>query len=285
MIQIRPITGLEEIHECERLQKQVWGFEDISVVPHHVLITAAKSGGLLLGAFENNELVGFVFGFLGLEAAGPQPRFKHCSLMCAVLEERRYQGVGHQLKLKQREFVLSQGLDLVTWTFDPLQSANAYFNFNKLGVISNHYERDLYGDIRDELNRGLPTDRLTVEWWVRSPRVAARAERLKQPSVSLEGMKVVNGVALESGLPRSSQYELNLADDRLLVEIPHNIQLLKEKDVELALRWRHQIREIFEHYFARGYIASEFVVKGQASGKRSFYLIEKLAKEELLARV
>jgi len=284
MIQIRPITELEEIHECERLQKRVWGFEDISIVPHHLLITAAKSGGLLLGAFENDKLVGFVFSFLGLEAAESQPQFKHCSLMCAVLEERRYQGVGHQLKLKQREFVLSQGLDLVTWTFDPLQSANAYFNFSKLGVLSNRYERNLYGDIRDELNRGLETDRLTVEWWVRSPRVVARAERFKRPALSLEGVKTVNRTIFESGLLRSSEYELNLTDARFLVEVPHNIQLLKEKDLELAVCWRHQIREIFEHYFARGYIASEFIVQEQRGIKRSFYLLEKLSKEELLAR-
>lgn len=270
MIQIRPITELEEIHACERLQKKIWGFEDISIVPHHVMITAAKSGGLLLGAFENNELVGFVFGFPGFENGKP----KHCSLMCAVLEERRYQGVGYQLKLKQREFVLSQGLDLATWTFDPLVSANAYFNFSKLGVISNRYERNLYGDMRDELNRGLPTDRLTVEWWVRSPRVAARVECLQKASLSIEGIKVVN----------SSECEPNLNDQRVLVEIPHNIRQLKEKDLKLAVRWRHQIREVFEHYFARGYIASEFIVHKEGF-KRSFYLLEKNTKEELLARV
>ena len=283
MIQIRPLTQLEEIHECEKLQKQVWGFEDISIVPHHVMITAAKSGGLLLGAFEDDKLVGFVFGFLGLEA-GPRPHFKHCSLMCAVLEEQRFQGVGHQLKLKQREFVLSQGLDLVTWTFDPLVSANAYFNFSKLGVVANRYERSLYGDMRDELNRGMPTDRLTVEWWVRSPRVVARVERLKKPSPSLEGIKTANCTVFESGLLRNSECELNLNDQRILVEIPHDIRLIKKRDIKLAIRWQHQIRQIFEQYFARGYIASEFIVREQNGSKRSFYLLEKLSKEELLAR-
>ncbi len=279
MIQIRPITELEEIHACERLQKEIWGFEDISIVPHHVLITAAKSGGLLLGAFEDNKLVGFVFGFPGIESG----KLKHCSLMCAVLEERRYQGVGYQLKLKQREFVLAQGLDLVTWTFDPLQSANAYFNFSKLGVVSNRYERNLYGVMRDELNRGLPTDRLTVEWWVRSPRVLARVEYPKKPPLSLEEVKTVNRTVFESGLLRNAECELNLNDLRLFVEIPYDIQHMKERDKQLAVRWRHQTRQIFEHYFARGYIASGFIVQEQ-KGKRSFYLLEKISKEELLAR-
>lgn len=269
-IEIRPLATIEEIHECERLQKLIWGFEDLSVVPHHLIVTTIKAGGLLLGAYENRRLIGFVFGFPGIEDGKP----KHCSLMCGVLNERRFQGVGYQLKLKQREIVLSQGLKLITWTYDPLQSANAYFNFAKLGVIARRYERDLYGDIRDELNRGLPTDRLLVEWWIRSPRVISRLER-KARSAFPEGIPLINRTELKGDLLANTSYDLDLRDERLLVEIPRDIARLKEADLKLAQRWRLETREIFEAYFKRGYAASEFFTIEREGRKRSFYLLER----------
>jgi predicted GNAT superfamily acetyltransferase len=222
-------------------------------------------------------MIGFVFGFVGLEGSKP----KHCSLMCGVISERRYRGVGYQLKLKQREAVLAQGIELVTWTYDPLQSANAHFNFAKLGVIAQSYEQNLYGDIRDELNRGLPTDRLAVEWWVRSPRVIARVERGERPKFP-QGLTIVNRTEERQGLLVNLEHDLNLNDKRLLVEIPRDIQALKQEDLELAQRWRLQTREIFEHYLERGYIISEFFAVELEGRKRGFYLLERASLEELL---
>jgi len=269
-IEIRKLEGLEEIHRCEELQKQIWGFEDRSVVPHHVLITAQKGGGVLLGAFEGERMIGFVFGFPGLEDGRP----KHCSLMCGVLDERRFRGVGYQLKLKQREIVLSQGLELITWTYDPLQSVNAYFNFAKLGVIARRYERDLYGDIRDELNRGLPTDRFLVEWWIKSPRVCSRVEQGERPDFP-EGLPMINRTDLKGALLVNVEYDLDLEKERLLVEIPWDIQGLKEVDLKLAQRWRQETREIFEGYLQRGYVVTEFFTVEREGRKRGFYLLER----------
>jgi len=276
-IEIRPITTQEGFRECERLQKLIWGFEDASVVPHHLLITAQKGGGVLFGAYDRGRMIGFVFGFVGLEGGKP----KHCSLMCGVVSEQRYRGVGYKLKLKQREAVLSQGIELVTWTYDPLQSANAHFNFAKLGVIARSYERDLYGDIRDEINRGLATDRFTVEWWVKSPRVVARVEKGERPKFP-EGLNIVNRTEEREGLSVNLEHDLDLSDERLLVEIPRDIQGLKRKDLELAQRWRFQTREIFENYLQKGYIVSEFFAVELEGRKRSFYLLERVSAEELL---
>jgi len=269
-IEIRSLATIEEIHECERLQKLIWGFEDLSVVPHHLVVTTIKAGGLLLGAYEGSRLIGFVFGFPGIENGKP----KHCSLMCGVLNERRFQGVGYQLKLAQREFVLSQGLDLITWTYDPLQSANAYFNFAKLGVIARRYERDLYGDIRDELNRGLPTDRFTVEWRIKSQRVLSRVEQGERPEFP-EGAPVVNRTEMRGDLLVNAAYDLDLEAERLLVEIPRDIRALKEADLKLARRWRQQTREIFESYLQRGYIVTEFFAVEHEGEKQGFYLLER----------
>ncbi len=289
MITIRPLHTLEELHACEQLQKEIWGFEDISVVPHHLLLTNIKNGGVLLGAFENERLIGFVYGFPGIE----NQRLKHCSLMCAVLPERRFQGVGYELKLKQREAVLAQGVELITWTFDPLVSPNAYFNLHKLGVISNRYERNLYGDMRDRLNAGLETDRLTVEWWIASPRVQAKLRldqasldvHLRQP-MAVEGEQsrrsLVNQTEERQGFLVNCDYSLERTEPQLLLEIPYHWQRMREQNMELVREWRKVTRTIFEHYFAQGYWASDFLVVEEEGRKRAFYLLERASREALL---
>jgi predicted GNAT superfamily acetyltransferase len=281
-IEIRPIITHGGFRECEQLQQQIWGFSDISVVPHHLLLTAQKNGGVLLGAYEpDGRMIGFVFGFPGYDAE--HKRWKHCSLMCGVLSDKRYRGVGYRLKLAQREAVLAQGLDLITWTFDPLQSANAHFNFRKLGVIARRYEENLYGDMRDELNRGLPTDRFAVEWWIRSPRVRARVENpnASRP-VMPEDAPVVNRTERRAGLLVNAEIQLDLRAERLLVEIPTDINALRQQDLELTQRWRLETREIFQGYLAQGYLVSEFcIVPGE---RRGFYLLERARPEDVLER-
>ena len=178
IIQIRLLSTQEEIRSVEQLQREVWSLPDVEVVPLHVLITAAKNGGLLLGAFDDERLVGFVFGFPGLT---PEGKLKHCSHMAGVHPAYRDRGLGYSLKLAQREHVLAQGIDLITWTFDPLETRNATLNFHKLGAICNTYLPNLYGEMRDGLNAGLPSDRFQVDWWIASERVA---QRLQPPSNS-----------------------------------------------------------------------------------------------------
>lgn len=280
MIEIREIADQEGFAQCEQLQKRIWGFENPSVIPRHLMITAQRNGGVLLGAYHGERLVGFVFGFLGIEEGKP----KHCSMMVGVLPEARYQGIGYQLKLAQREHVISQGLDLATWTFDPLQSPNAYFNFAKLGAVSRTYERDLYGEMRDKLNRGLASDRLTVEWWVKSPRVLAKIEQRYRPPTIAElidqGAEPVNRTEMRGGWLGNVEYHLDLNRAQLLVEIPPDLEKLKERNLKLAQEWRRETREIFAHYLQEGYIVSEFIVEGQK--RRGYYLLEREIKEELL---
>ncbi|MCI2429192.1 hypothetical protein LM602_04720 [Candidatus Acetothermia bacterium] len=302
MIEIRPLQRLEELHACEQLQKEIWGFEEISVVPHHLLLTTIKNGGVLLGAFErqgtSEELVGFVYGFPGIE----NNRLKHCSLMCAVVSEHRFQGAGYELKLKQREAVLAQEIELITWTFDPLVSSNAYFNLHKLGVISNRYERDLYGDMRDRLNAGLETDRLTVEWWINSPRVQSSLtpssllkekgnpqlvplpsrERVQGEGRGGVGGEVINQTEERDGFLVNRDYSLKHTEPSLLLEIPYRWREMREQHIELVKEWRQVTRAIFEHYFAQNYYASDFLVIEREGQKRAFYLLEKTTKEVLL---
>jgi predicted GNAT superfamily acetyltransferase len=167
-------------------------------------------------------------------------------------------GVGYRLKLAQREATLAQGLDLITWTFDPLASPNAHLNLQKLGCVSSRYLPDCYGTVERGLNAGLPTDRFVVEWWLRSPAVEAclSGAAAEAPAAAPR----VNQVVREprSGLPVSRGCDLERREPVLLVEIPDSIRAVKMADMELARAWRAELRHIFPHYFDRGYQVAGF---------------------------
>ena len=171
-IEVRPLGSIEEFRACERLQQRVWAMPDErDVIPVHLLLSAQRNGALVLGAFEQGVLVGLLFGYWGIAAGG---KLNHCSHLMGVAPEVQGQGVGYQLKLAQREFALVRGCELVTWTYDPLESRNANLNIHKLGAVCRTYCRDYYGPMEDGLNRGLPSDRFQVDWWIDSERVRER---------------------------------------------------------------------------------------------------------------
>jgi predicted GNAT superfamily acetyltransferase len=277
-IEIRPVKTEDEYHAVERLQREIWGAQDIEIIGFETLMTAHKNGGVMLGAFDivegEERMVGFVFGFVGLAADG---RIKHCSHIAGALPGYRDRGVGYALKLKQREIVLAQGIDLITWTFDPLESRNARFNFHKLGATCGVYLRNLYGAMRDKLNAGLPSDRFQVDWRVASPRVEARLRgEAGVPSASAltaEGVPLINPPAAGEPLRPSTATTAAPAlagEERILMQIPSDFQSLKATDRNLALEWRLHTRALFEEAFAKGYLATDLLVEGGLS----YYLLE-----------
>ena len=173
---IRDLTTYAEMLMVHQVQQTIWGTQgtNLGLYPP-VLNTAAKNGGVVLGAFDvqTDEMVAFLFGFLGRSPGGP---LMLCSQVMGVLPAWRNLGVGEALKQAQRDRVLAQDLDLITWTFDPLETRNAYLNLHKLRGIGRQYLRDVYGRNFGALNAGLPSDRLLVEWWVRGDRVASGAK-------------------------------------------------------------------------------------------------------------
>lgn len=279
-ISIEKLTTIQQFRECEDLQRRVWGLSDTDVVPLHLLLVSQKSGGLVLGAFnERGRMIGFVFGFLGARDPAAQ-QLKHCSHMMGVLEEWRGRAVGYQLKLAQREHALSQGLELVTWTYDPLESLNANLNVGKLGVVCRTYFRDLYGDMEDELNVGLSSDRFEAEWWVASQRVVHRVTsggyRPSLDAVLESGAQLLNAAtAGPDDLARPSPTPLEPTADTVLVEIPARLQAIKAADMALAIQWRAHTRKIFEHCFAAGYTVTEFISELQDGLRRSFYVLQR----------
>ncbi|HEY7125520.1 MAG TPA: hypothetical protein VH540_16310 [Ktedonobacterales bacterium] len=276
---IRHLESVEDYKAAEDLQKRAWGLDDLDIAPLHILLTIHKSGGLVLGAFDDQTgaLLGYLLGFYGRTSTGT---WKHCSHMMGVLPEARDRGIGQALKLEQRRLIQAEDLDLITWTFDPLEARNATLNFTKLGVVSNEYIRNIYGETLGTLNAGLPTDRLSVDWWVASPRVDARLESREkgasQPAISdllAQATPILSVTRRADGLSVPGTPNLIHHHPLLALEIPSDFQALKAADFELAKDWRMATRQAFEHYFSAGYTATECLFDQSGSYKRSVYLL------------
>lgn len=275
-IEVRRLGNLEELRQCEELQSRVWGPEDVVRVPALVMVTALGNGGFAFGGFADGKIVGFVLASPGLTDTG---HVKQCSILMAVDPSYQNSGVGYRLKLAQREAALAQGLDLITWTFDPLASANSHLNLQKLGCVASRYFVDLYGTADRGLNAGLPTDRLLAEWWIRKPEVAGRLAngRSSEPPAATPA---VDEVALDprTGLPALRRMDLDRVEPVLLLEIPESIRAVKVADLELARTWREGVREILQHYLARGYRAAGFHRLPHNGRVRHCFLLEHVAE-------
>jgi predicted GNAT superfamily acetyltransferase len=272
---IKLLESPEEMTAVEALQRTVWPGSETDVVPAHMLITAVHNGGLVIGAFMEEELIGFVFGFPGIEFTPDGPRPKHCSHMMGIHPERRDSGIGFALKRAQWQMVRHQGLDHITWTYDPLLSRNAYLNIAKLGAVCNTYRRSAYGDMRDGLNAGLPSDRFVVDWWINTRRVDRRLSKRARRPLKLDDFSKAELHPLysleirEDQLPRPPEHFSPLNGNLTLAEIPSDFGTLKDADFALARDWRFFSREVFETAFAEGYIVTDFIY----DQTRSFYVL------------
>lgn len=247
---IRRAAGLNDYFTCVDLQKKVWGytqFEDIAAQP--MLMISDRFGGNVLIAEDSAGVpIGFAFAMPGWKAG---KRLFWWSHMTGVLLEHRGKDIGLALKLRQRDEAIAAGIDLIEWTFDPLQSLNAHFNLNKLGVVVREYEDNVYGNSSSALHRGLPTDRFVAEWHLKESRPEV---------VDAKGASRI----LEGGNPPN----LALEDDALLMEIPVDLEALKKTDPEATLRWQTHLRAASHHYFERGYAVTGF--------SRPFYVLRVL---------
>ena len=274
---IKLLESPEEMSSVEDLQRIVWPGSETDIVPAHVFITAVHNGGLVIGAFDHNHLIGFVFGFPGLESTPDGPRPKHCSHMMGIHPDYRDSGVGFALKRAQWQMVRHQGLDHITWTYDPLLSRNARLNITKLGAVCNTYRRSEYGDMRDGLNAGLPSDRFQVDWWINTRRVDRRlGKRARRPlklenfsKAELQPLYSVHTSRKTGDWPRPAEHFSPLEGHLALAEIPSDFMALKDADFALARDWRFFSREVFETAFATGYIVTDFVF----DQGRSFYVL------------
>jgi predicted GNAT superfamily acetyltransferase len=272
---IKLLESPEDMASVEELQRTVWPGSETDIVPAHLLITAMHNGGLVIGAFVDDKIIGFVFGFPGIEFIPDGPRPKHCSHMMGIHPNHRDSGIGFALKRAQWQLVRHQGLDHITWTYDPLLSRNAYLNIAKLGAVCNTYHRSEYGDMRDGLNAGLPSDRFQVDWWVNTRRVERRLSKRARRPLKLDNFSKAELQPFytpyfgASGLMQPPEHFSTLEGRLVLAEIPSDFSALKDANFPLARDWRFFSREVFETAFAAGYIVTDFV----HDQSRSFYVL------------
>lgn len=269
---LRALSTPEEMAWIEALQAEIWPGSALDVVPRHVLLIQAAYGGLVAAAFvpERQEPIGFVYGFPGLE---PKPeggwRLKHCSHMLGVLPAYRDGHVGLALKRFQRDFVRAQGIELITWTFDPLESRNAYLNLRRLGGIVRRYRRNLYGPLRDALNYDLPTDRLEVEWWITQPRVQARLSGLDPPP---KLPPPINQIDAQHPVPHPVAWRWPERAERISVCLPARMRDFRGQDPGRDRAWRMHLRAVFEEVLARGWAITDYVLSPDRT--LGYYILE-----------
>lgn len=221
MIEVRQLTTHPQFVEAVRLQQTIWGFEDIELLPVRLFVVATKVGGHAFGAYDSGRMIGFCLAIPGLKGGGKYYLHSH---MLGVLPEYRNAGVGRMLKLAQRQEALGRGIELIEWTFDPLEIKNAYFNMERLGAVVRRYVLNQYGTTSSHLHGGLPTDRCVAEWWIGSPRVEATI----------------------NGLP----FERNPTEAR--ISVPGNIADIRSSDNTRAREIQQKVSNEFLDHFGRG---------------------------------
>ena len=265
------ITDFPGCTHFQALERIIWGGSETGIVPIHVLITVAQNGGGLLGAYadegpeETGGLVGAVFWWLGTTKAGA---LKVCSHIAGVHPAWQGQGIGAALKWAQRDAILAQGLtEYVTWTYDPLIATNGAFNLRKLGATCRTYKRNVYGEMTDAINRGMPSDRCQVDWWLRSERVRNAECGVQNGGLApgrAESWRMLPTTQRQDGLLEPVDAAVNFDGEPVAVPIPGDIGALRRADSLLALAWRHHLRAVMETAFAANYAAVDCVrVEGE----------------------
>lgn len=265
---VRPLRQIAEFQQCERIQRAVWGSAGVS---GELLLVTAKNGGQVLGAFSGSRLAGFLYAFL----ARRHGRLIHWSHLMAVEPEFRDRGLGLRMKLEHRRRALAQGIRLIAWTYDPLQSRNAALNIRRLGGEVREYLPNCYGSFPSKIECGLPSDRFVAEWHIATRRVE-KALAATQPAIPPAAVPLVNDVERDArGLAVNRRLRLRLCGPRLLVEIPAEPDRMRALDLALARRWRFEMRRVFKFYIGNGYRVTQFFSPPHQDPKRAFYLLKR----------
>jgi predicted GNAT superfamily acetyltransferase len=228
MIEIRALHMHEEMAEAVKLQQLIWGFEDVELMPVRLFVTATKIGGQVFGAFDQGRMVGFCLAIPGIKPQGNKS-YLH-GHMLGVIKEYRDAGVGRMLKLEQRKDAVARGIELMEWTFDPLEIKNAYFNIERLGAVVRRFVLNQYGTTSSALHAGLPTDRCVAEWQLSSPRVEA----------------ILRGHQAERA-PRQAS-----------IAVPASIYEIKANDPSRAREIQKRVSGEFQEHFSKGLTVTAF---------------------------
>jgi predicted GNAT superfamily acetyltransferase len=284
-ISIRDLKSIDDLRRLKAVEKEVWGMADEDTLPLTLAIACKAAGNIFVGAFDQDKLVGFVFGFLGREH-GQTTIHSH---MLAVLDAYRHLDLGLRLKQAQRERAMAMGIHEMTWTYDPLQSRNAHFNFSKLGVVSDTYKVDFYGPETSSMLHRNGTDRLWVRWTLNSRRVRDRlgGKSTSARAETIDAMKLLAPLVRfdPSGKPGRADLAESLARQRVSIEIPGDILEVERTDMGLAREWREATRWAFREAVKAGFFVAEFCRSIRGQQGPGAYLLQRGTVSELIPEV
>jgi len=282
-IVVRDLKSFDEFRQLKAVEKEVWGMADEDSIPLTLAIACKATGNIFVGAFDKDKLVGFAFGFLGREH-GQTTIHSH---MLAVLDPYRHLDVGSRLKQAQRERAMAMGVHEMTWTFDPLQSRNAHFNFAKLGVVSDTYKVDFYGPETSSVLHRNGTDRLWVRWLLNSRRVRDRMAGKSARTETLDALKLLAPLVLFNGDGRPVRADLadSLSRQRVSIEIPGEILEVERADMGLAREWRDATRWAFREAVKAGFLVAEFCRSIRGQQGPGAYLLQKGEVSEFVTNI
>ncbi|GGJ97073.1 hypothetical protein GCM10007063_19360 [Lentibacillus kapialis] len=243
---VKPLSTMAELHQVQKIESAVWHMDPI---PVHQTFTALNNGGILLGAYDGALMVGYLYSFAGFKDGISYL----CSHMMGILPAYQTSGLGVRLKLKQAEIASRMGYRMITWTFDPLESQNAYLNLNKLEAVGSWYKANYYGSMQDDLNQGLPSDRIHMTWDI--------IRSTSKPAVHFqEEYVLLDGDRYGAPVIKTAFYTADfLIDNAYFVAIPRNFQKVKQTNFELAKEWRMKTRNVFQQLFERGFQAVDLL--------------------------
>lgn len=280
---IRDLKNIGDLTQLKEVEKEVWGMADDDTLPLTLAIACKAAGNIFVGAFDKEKLIGFAFGFLGREDG----RITIHSHMLAVLEPYRHLDLGSRLKQAQRERAMAMGLHEMTWTFDPLQSRNAHFNFAKLGVVSDTYKVDFYGPETSSVLHQNGTDRLWVRWILNSRRVRDRLANKNARAETLDAMKLLAPLVRfdPSGKPGRADAAEAFGRQRVSIEIPGDILEVERADMGLAREWREATRWAFREALKARFLVTEFCRSIRGQQGPGAYLLQKAALSEFVPEI
>jgi predicted GNAT superfamily acetyltransferase len=282
-ILIRDLHSFEDLSRLKAVEKEVWGLADEDVLPLTMVIACQAAGSIFVGAFDQDKLVGFAFGIFGQE----QGRTTIHSHLLAVLEPYRRHNLGFRLKQAQRDRALALGVREMTWTYDPLQSRNAHFNFAKLGIVADTYKLDFYGPQTSSMLHQNGTDRLWARWLLASRRVRDRLAGKDARAETLDALRHLAPLVRFNGDGRPARAELaeSLARQRVSIEIPGDILEVERTDMGLAREWRAATRWAFTGALKAGFFVAEYCRSIRGQQGPGVYLLQKGAVTEFVTDI
>jgi predicted GNAT superfamily acetyltransferase len=288
-VTIRDLESIDDLRQLKEVEKDVWGMTDDDTLPLTLAIASKAAGNIFIGAFEKNQrqdnhhnekMVGFAFGFIGRE----HEKITIHSHMLGVLDGYRHLDLGSRLKQAQRERALAMGVQEMTWTYDPLQSRNAHFNFSKLGVVSDTYKVDFYGPETSSILHRNGTDRLWVRWVLNSRRVRDRLTGQNTRVETLDAMRLLAPLVRfdPSGKPGRADLAESLARQRISIEVPGDILEIERTDMGLAQEWRGATRWAFREALKAGFVVAEFCRSIRGQQGPGAYLLQRGTMSEIV---